>query len=380
MGRFLISFILFLAGFGHSHAQSDAKLDKAVQDAMNAAFTAVMTAELDAPEASRIYAMTAIAIHDSYEISKGRQGYVSDEIGVAKSDDLIAASVKAVLGQEFSQYMTSPNSPLALEIANDILRHFVKPLPEKFEEKGLWRIGSEIPLTPEWVNAPLLEMDSASQFRADGPPETNSPEFIEALNEVKLLGEDLSQARLADPSIRARFWMDAPTTYTPPGRWNYIAIETFGDMPVETKIDMLLALNVALYEAGIAAWNTKYRYRFWRPDMAIKAHYPNEEWKPMAENPLHPEYVSGHSTFSGAAAKVLTAFAGEKPFCTVSEELWDLERCFPSYQAAAEEAGMSRIYGGIHFRFSNEDGLKLGADVAEHALNRLQEKGVIAKP
>lgn len=383
MGRFFIYVVFILASFGLSHARPSADIDIAVQNAVNAALEAVIAAELDAPEASRIYAMTAVAIHDAYEISQERPGYMATATGRAETGALIKAASNAVLRHAFpEQNLTSPDTAskkLGAAIAADILDRFVKPAPTSFEEKGLWRIGDDTPLNPEWVGAPVMEISRASQFRPGGPPDIDTTAFTNALDETRLLGEDYSQQRLADASITARFWMDAPATYTPPGRWNYIAMETLGHKPAETKIDMLLALNIALYDAGIAAWDTKYHYRYWRPDVSVNAYYPHEEWKPMAESPLHPEYVSGHSTFSGAAATILTAYADDTPFCTVSKELWDLQRCFPSYQAAAEEAGMSRIYGGIHYRFSNEDGLKLGANVAKHVLKRLQDKRVIAK-
>ena len=88
----------------------------------------------------------------------------------------------------------------------------------------------------------------------------------------------------------------------------------------------------------------------------------------LDETPRHPEYVSAHSAFSSAVAHVLTAQIGAQKFCIGSEGLKDAERCYDSFFAAANEAGQSRIYGGIHYPFSNEDGLKLGRDVARFVL------------
>ena len=84
--------------------------------------------------------------------------------------------------------------------------------------------------------------------------------------------------------------------------------------------------------------------------------------------PFHPEYVSGHSAFSGAGAAILETLIGPKSFCFTSEELLGLTRCFSSFTDAARKAGRSRIFGGIHYEFSNQAGQKLGRDVAHQVL------------
>jgi len=163
---------------------------------------------------------------------------------------------------------------------------------------------------------------------------------------------------------------------TPPGHWNNIAISTINKLPVEEQLEILLVLNIALYDAGIAAWDAKYHFLYPRPHETIRQiDKENPNWTSMGDVPLHPEYVSGHSAFSGAASHILTSYLGEYEFCNTSKAMWGLERCFASFKDAAEEAGQSRIYGGLHYQFSNQDGLQLGINVAQHALKRLREKG-----
>jgi membrane-associated phospholipid phosphatase len=139
-------------------------------------------------------------------------------------------------------------------------------------------------------------------------------------------------------------------------------------------------LNLALADAGITSWDTKYHYAMWRPIDAISlanldqnaATQPVLDWVPLITTPPFPTYTSGHSTFSGAAAGVLTAIYGEAvefsspmdPVATLPEGQKErLVRGFASFQEAAEEAGMSRIYGGIHFNFDNTAGLEAGQSV-----------------
>src|SRR5262249_35973851 len=115
---------------------------------------------------------------------------------------------------------------------------------------------------------------------------------------------------------------------------------------------------------------------FWRPVTAIheaaklnnSTVTADREWLPLLPTPPFPSYVSGHSTFSGAAAAVLATFFGKDdvPFYTISDAMPGVRRRYKSFSEAANEAGMSRVYGGIHYSFDNTDGLKLGREIGEH--------------
>ncbi len=301
------------------------------------AFQTVRSHLIEAPEASRHYVQTAIALYNAAPLKAG---------------------------------------------------HFYKRLPAQAPEQAFTPSGSWVPngrpiIAPQWAQNTPLEIGHANRFRPPAPPPTRSPAYEAALEEVFSLGEDTSETRIADQSITARFWADGLGTISPPGRWNLIALKMSQNWEPQKKRELFLALNIALYDAGIAAWDAKYHYQYWRPQTAIAVANPNFiDWTPMMENPFHPEYVSGHSTFSGAGAGILTAFFGQQAFCMQSAaiELRGLKRCYDSFNAAADEAGLSRIYGGIHFSFSNEEGLALGRKVALHTLKRLSEQGYIALP
>ena len=136
---------------------------------------------------------------------------------------------------------------------------------------------------------------------------------------------------------------------------------------------------MALADAAILAWDAKYAYETWRPITAIQqagtdgndSTSADPAWQSLLITPPFPEYVSGHSTFSGAAAEILTALLGDNvAFTTSSFGLPGVQRSFTNFQQAAEEAGRSRIYGGIHFQFANEDGLNAGRELAQHVLER----------
>jgi membrane-associated phospholipid phosphatase len=201
------------------------------------------------------------------------------------------------------------------------------------------------PLRPEWAAVTPWLMQSGDQFRPPPPPTFGSPEFDAALAEVRRI----SDSRTAEQSRIAAFWADGAGTQTPPGHWNEIAASLIAreKLNEEQATRTLTVLNAALIDAGIACWDAKYRYWMIRPsqaDPAITTSVPL---------PNFPSYVSGHSTFSAAAAVVLGAV---------------FPRDAASLDAMAQEAAMSRLYGGIHYRFDNESGLALGEAIGKLAL------------
>lgn len=346
----------------------------------------VAEAELEAPAASRIYALLALSLFNSHQFAMGGDTYkisMSQDRYSISQEELIEGVSETLFYKLFPEIakqprvLTAENQAAIQHIVSQSLSIF--PLPEPIIQYS--EAFQATLIHPEWRDATPLELVSASQFRAKGPPPFNSPEFLKALERVRIYGEDVSEYRLADGSVSAAFWGNPAGTMTPPGHWNQIAIEAIKDKPYEFQLELLLTLNIALYDSGIAAWDTKYHYNYVRPDNYIQKTDPdNPNWKAMGDTPHHPEYVSGHSAFSGAAAGILTAYFGDTAFCSQSKSMWGLERCFTSFQNAAQDAGQSRIYGGIHFDFSNMDGLILGQKVANHTLRRLTEQNVISLP
>ena len=247
-----------------------------------------------------------------------------------------------------------------------------RPTPSNFASGAL----------PGWSQVRPFTLNSSDQYRSEVMPALGSEEYAAAYNEVKALGGLTSLARTADQTEIAMFWIGGAGTATPPGHWNVIAAGVSQDrnLSLEDNARMFLLLNFSLADAGVSAWDTKYTYQCWRPITAIHqgdldgnvTTDGDPNWSPLIPTPNHPSYVSGHSTFSGAAAAALAGFFGtdDISFSAESEDI-TATRHFNSFSQAAAEAGKSRIYGGIHFEFDNAAGLLMGRNVAQWTLDSL---------
>src|SRR5207247_1272748 len=224
-------------------------------------------------------------------------------------------------------------------------------------------------LLPQWGFVTPFAMSSSAQFRPPGPPALDSQWYAADYNEVKELGAAVGSTRTEEQTEIALFWADGAGTETPPGHWNSIAqiIAAAQGNTLEENARLFALLNIAMADAAICAWDAKYTFHFWRPVTAINFAEPQLNWASFIVTPPFPDYVSGHSTFSGAAATVLPFFYGTEdlPFTTGSDFLPGVTRSFSTCLDAAEEAAVSRLYGGIHFRSANEDGLQAGISIGE---------------
>jgi hypothetical protein len=243
-------------------------------------------------------------------------------------------------------------------------------------------------LLPQWGFVEPFGMSSSSQFRPPGPHPLDSDLYAADYNEVKELGVATGSTRTEDQTQIALFWADGAGTETPPGHWNSIAqsIAAAQGNTLEENARLFALLNIAMADAAICAWDAKYTYHSWRPVTAIRAGDTDGNpatdadptWSSFIVTPPFPSYISGHSTFSGAAATILARFYGtdDISFTTGSDFLPGVNRSFGSFSAAAAEAADSRLFGGIHFRADNEDGLTAGLSIGEWTNSHyLQLKG-----
>ena len=147
------------------------------------------------------------------------------------------------------------------------------------------------------------------------------------------------------------------------------------DLPLPGAAELYAVLAVALADAFLSCWKEKYRTNLLRPDAYIREHV-DPQWRPFVATPVFPEYTSGHSVASRAAATVLTHLLGAVPFTddTHSSRTRLHPRAFASFHRAAEEAAMSRLYGGIHYPMSIQVGLSQGDDVGRHVIDSLQTR------
>jgi hypothetical protein len=250
---------------------------------------------------------------------------------------------------------------------------------------GDWRPtppGNNPALLPNWPSVTPFAMTSGAQFRASGPPELTSSAYAQAHEEVRQLGAANSVTRTAEQTDIARFWADGAGTITPPGHWNQIAqtVVQSKNLSLVDEARLFALLNIAEADAAILCWDTKYFTNFWRPITAIReadtdgnpGTVQDALWQPLLTTPNFPSYTSGHSTFSAAAGTVLAALNGSDNFTFTSQADASAAvgaRSFTSFSQAVGEAADSRLYGGIHFRFDNADGLAAGLALGQYVLS-----------
>jgi membrane-associated phospholipid phosphatase len=247
----------------------------------------------------------------------------------------------------------------------------------KSEAPGAWVPTNLIavqqaPLLPDWgKNRPFaMPADGATCTLTTAIPFSDQPgsPFWQQAEEVMSVKAALTD----EQKLIARFWSDDPMlSPTPPGHWISIALQILDrdNADAATRADVLARVGIAVADAFIACWATKYEVNLLRPITYIRKVMGEAKWEPLLNTPPFPEFPSGHSTQSAAAAAVLTAYFGEDfAFDDATHEDDGLPvRSFTSFSAAAAEAAISRLYGGIHFREAVESGLTQGACVGAYA-------------
>jgi membrane-associated phospholipid phosphatase len=395
------------------------------------ALTAIRTDRTPPPMAARNLAIMHIAIYDAVNavapthracfISAVPQGETSAPAAAASAGHYVLASLypalKAHIDTELSRCLTTLPADAARDngvelgrfVAGRVLewrRNDGAANPGRYNVRqalGIWQPTPPrylSPLLPEWGNVEPFVMRKGTQYQPAGPPPLNSQAYAQAFNEVKAIGGRTGTTRTPEQTQIAFFWADDLGTSTPPGHWNQIAQDVARQRgtSLADNARLFALLNISLADAGILCWVIKFSYDYWRPVTAIQhadaddnpATEPDPGWLPLLDTPPFPSYTSGHSTFSGAGATALARFFGrdDVPFTTVSEGLPNVRRSFAGFWQAAEEAGMSRIYGGIHYQFDNTDGLATGRVLSEYVarnyfqplLPRERPPVVIAEP
>jgi hypothetical protein len=223
------------------------------------------------------------------------------------------------------------------------------------------------PVFTHWPFVTPFALRGANQFRPGPPPPLTSATYTSAFDEVRSLGEIGSTTRTADQTQIARFWGAPIQNY-----WNEIAqtvaLQHGTTLPQNARLFALLDLTLA--DSVIAFYDAKYTYHFWRPVTAIRAEGAASDWTPLANTALDPSYPGAHAVVSAGGADVLASFfhGDGDSFSVTSEVLPGVTRSFTSFSAAADEASVSRIYAGQHFRFDQDAGQRLGRHVADYVL------------
>jgi hypothetical protein len=243
---------------------------------------------------------------------------------------------------------------------------------------------------PNWAILRPFAMDSGSQFRPEPPfpfDTVDGSKFMEEAREVYAAGRSVTE----DQRAFTAFWdcnpyvmhvqghsMFATKKITPGGHWMGIvgiAARKAGADAVRSA-EAYARTSVALADGFISSWDEKYRSNVIRPETVINA-YIDEAWQPLLQTPPFPEYTSGHSVISTAAAEVLSdQFGDDFAFADSTEMPYGLPvRSFRSFRQAAAEAAISRLYGGIHYRRAIEQGVVQGRKVGAHVVARVRTRG-----
>jgi hypothetical protein len=255
---------------------------------------------------------------------------------------------------------------------------------------GVWvRLTSAPAVLPGWGNVAPWVLRRGSQFRPGPPPALGSEQYANDYNEIVAIGAATGSTRTAEQSQIALFWRSSATVI-----WNQVIDQVLATRHLDlSETARALALfYLAAADAGIACWDAKYTYNSWRPLTAIRrgADDGNDStqadplWQPFIATPAHPEYPSGHSTFSSSMAAVLERLFGE-PDVPLSVEIVDslsntnITRRWDTFSEGVDEVIEARIYSGIHFRTADEVGARLGRQTAQfvltHALRPCRGRG-----
>lgn len=218
-------------------------------------------------------------------------------------------------------------------------------------------------------------LERVAQFRPSGPRPMTSAQYAADLEEVRSLAGTSSTKRTPEQAEVARFYTEPPPPY-----WarNFRRFAT-ASPSLADNARLMAMISVAFQDAIMACFDAKYTYHFWRPTTAIReadtdgnaATWPEPAWAPFLPTPNHPEYPSAHACGHGALGEVLRGFYGT-PNVTfeLDSTVTGTTRRFSSVDAMNAEVSNARVWGGMHFRFSNDDGTALGAQAARWMLDR----------
>jgi membrane-associated phospholipid phosphatase len=356
----------------------------------------------------RVVAMVHVAVHDAvnsvaprykrYAVRVPRAAHASIEAAAIQAAYGVlirlvpsqAATLDAARSASLSTIPDGPAKDTGVAVGETVAARIVfLRSTDGSDVDGTYTFGSgpgEYQATPPaFANpaAPALRfvtpfvLKRGSQFRTEGPPSLDSDEWAEDFNEVKRLGSVDSSERTEEQTTIALCGAEPPLPM-----WNRVArsVSAQKNTGLVENARLFALLNLAMIDATIGVWDSKYTYRFWRPVTAIRAADTDDNdatdadpaWTPLRPTPLHPEYPSAHSAVSTAAARILTSFFGRDiPFSTSTSTCpAGVVRSYDSFQAMADEIGESRIYIGFHYRSAVRDGTHLGRQVGHWTFHR----------
>jgi hypothetical protein len=354
--------------------------------------------------ASRIFAMMHVAMHDALNGIAPVYATYSFHQQDKKADPIAAlsAAAHAVLVESFPDKKEQLDAKLAKALedikstdAKDrglilgtnagkaivALRKndgaFQDPIGEinNPQEPGLYQPVPPTPFVyaPFWKTLKTFSLTSPEQFRVTAMPTLTSAEYTKAFNEVKQKGSKENSTRTAEETTIAKFWYELSEI-----GWNRVTATVVADKNLDllSTTRLFALVNLALADSYIAGWDSKFHYNFWRPYTAIRVASTDgndntgedASWEPLMNTPPVHDYPSTHSVLGNAAATVLNEVIGTTTGFTMtstSAEPVNSTRTLASFSQAARENADSRVFAGIHFRFSCDSGLELGEKIGD---------------
>jgi hypothetical protein len=363
------------------------------------------------PPQARLLAIMHVAMHDAINSITGEYqtyrpsatapfGASPVAAGAAAAHRVLVTLLPASMIPEYDAALQAsldgipePERTWGVNVGEDVAQRLL----EERKQDGFSLI---VPYTPgsgpgAWVPTPLafapallpgfghvvpFALHSGDQFRPDGPPSLTSEEYAADVNEVQargdVNGETLGNRAHAE-SATARFWLGNSIPI-----FQQIArkISLDRDLGLSENARFFALLSIAGMDAYVAAWDAKYAYNFWRPVTAIRqadldgnpATIGDPAWLPLGTTPPFPDYVSGHTTFTGAFVQVVERILGTEPvtFTVMNPNVpaGEQSRTYHSVRELSDEMIEARILAGIHFRTADRDGDRLGRQVAQFAL------------
>jgi hypothetical protein len=233
-------------------------------------------------------------------------------------------------------------------------------------------------LDPGWGTVRPFIMATGSQFRPGPPPELTSRQYARDFQEIKDVGSIASATRSQEQTDLARLWIA-----TGPQNWNPIARQAASArvMTLAETARLFALLNMAGADAFIASWDAKYEHSQWRPLTGVRAAdldgnrdtEPDPSWTPLLATPPFPDYIAGHTTYAGAAQRVLERTFGKRPghdLSLTSATAPGVTRTYTTFRKIALDVVEARILGGIHWRTSSVEGLHVGQAIGRLAVER----------
>jgi hypothetical protein len=307
-----------------------------------------------------------VALHPAQ--SKAIEQYYAEALTAVADGDAKAAGLE--IGRKAAQLLLAQREDDRTFDGADTYRPFTAP--------GVY-VPTGLPVVSNVAVRKPFVLKSVSQFRPGPPPALTSALWARDFNETREWGAAQSPLRDASQTETARFWQQLG-----PPAWNQVAraLSTTRPLPLAENARIFALLNAAVFDAYLAVFDAKYHYNFWRPITAIRnADRDNNDatqrdagWSPLIDTPPHPEYPCAHCTADGAAAVILRSAFGSgavPPFKVTYRGMPDVKREYTSLRQLQDEVSMARIWGGVHYRNSNEVGEALGADVGTYVLQTI---------